>query len=138
MKMVDKKWHIDFKLVGISVVIALIISLLLIGIEAWLVLNGNIPYSASKYISVLIYFCSLLFAGGAVKLILRTTDLTSMLMMSAVYLVVVLVVNLLVYSEGIHNIILALVGVGSGTVVTLLQNRQPKRPKNHRKKLRIR
>ncbi len=137
-----KKWEnrnrINFKVVAIGAVVTLLISIMFVVIESWLVLSGNIPNEITIYLSALICLISSLASCSLVRLFYKTIDIIHILMICGTYLVCLIAVNLLVYSEGIHNIVYTILGIGGGGCASLLHIRQPKRIKNYRLKKRIR
>lgn len=138
MKKWENKNRINLVMVGIGAIVALLISIMIVAIESWLILAGNIPENISMYSSVLICFISLIASGSLIRLFYKTIDLIHILMICGTYLVCIIAVNLLVYSEGIHNVVYTILGIGGGVCANLLHIRQPKGMKNYRKKMRIR
>ncbi len=138
MKISIKNLNANVKVIGIGVLLAFVISCILLATASWLIFSGRMLLTIGKYIMPFVYFLSLTIMGIIMRFGYRGLESMTILYVNIVYLLVILIVNLLIYSKGVYNIVYALIGVTVAYPVTLLQNRQHKRGKGYRKKMRIR
>ena len=87
---------------------------------------------------MLVYFVSVTLSCTILNLITRNKNQLQCVGIGVGYMLLLLMTNLLLFSNGIYNFIYLMIGSAAGIIVSLMQNRQ-QMPKNKRiKKMRFR
>lgn len=112
----------------LGVIVSILITLLLAGIAAILVLNGSVPDSTTPYICIAILFISCFVGAYLGGKTVEDKKLISCVFSGSMYFLVILAAKILVfegaYTRVIPTIISILVGIGLATILILKPKRQ--------------
>lgn len=117
-------------------VLAFVISMVLSGIVAWLVIGGKVNINASKYFTRLIMVISV-FVSGSV--LVNHEEKIANFGIGFVYLILMFSVNILLYSGIFYNVWLSLlmVALGAGLACLVSMRKSRSANGNRRRKKRI-
>lgn len=132
------KESFNIKFMVLGAIIAVCISLILSAIAGMLINYGKVDINISAYIIMLVYFVSVILSCTILNLITRNKNQLQCIGIGVGYMLLLLMTNLLLFSNGVYNFIYLMIGSAAGIIVSLMQNRQ-QMPKNKRiKKMRFR
>lgn len=138
MRTIRFKESVNLKLILVGIICAIAVSILLsIGIAS-LIHNGTVNTNTSGYLMALVHFVSMLLSCVLIRSMMKQRDALIAALVGVGYMLILLVVNMMIYSNGIHNFAFILIGISAGILVSLIQTRQARPGNRHMKKVRIR